>query len=227
MSNKEDKTNPSSFYDPSSIRRGHSAIIKGERSYIIRKLRVILPVIATVLLFMVFLLSDRKDLIEATPIEDIIPYEMGENELVNAKFEAQNQDNEPFSITAERAFQDGEKGEDGNNDQVQLKKPMANMSFNDGTQISLKGKNGTYTQDNQILHLEGDVLLSHDDQYELLTESVDINIETQTAISTSPVSGHGPVGNIEASGLLAKGQENIFIFKGPAVLILNPEHISK
>ena len=188
----------------------------------VRKLRIIFPVVAACLLVSVLVFSDRKDPIEAKPIEEVIPQKMGENELINAEFNAQDEQDRPFSITSERAFQD----EVDSND-VKLEKPIANMKFDDGTRVSLKGKNGTYKQEEQLLHLKGDVKFIHDEGYELNTTEVDIDIEKQTAISKVPVTGHGPAGDIKASGLNANGKDAIFIFEGPATLILTPEEKEK
>lgn len=207
-----------SLSDLSHRRRDHSAIIKDSRSQLIRKLRITLPVIAVCILFSVLVFSDRKDPIEARPIEEIIPHEMGKNELINAKFETQDQNERPFSITSERAFQ-----EDDNSNNINLEKPKAYMRFDDGTHISLKGENGIYQQEEQLLHLEGDVRFLHNDGYEILTTTVDINIEEQTAVSNTPVTGKGPTGDITASGLIANGQTAVFIFKGPATLTLTQE----
>ncbi len=218
MSTQPDKT---SLSDLSSLQRDHSAILNSGRSSVIRHLRIVFPVVAICLLFAVFVLSDRKAPLEARPIEEIIPHEMGQNELVNPTFNAQDEEHNPFTITSERAFQ-----EDGNSDQIILENPKADMRFDDGTRISLQGQNGTYQQDAQILHLEGHVLFS-DEDYELTTNSVDINIEHQTATSNTPVTGHGPAGTIQASGLRANGQSSIFIFTGPATLTLNPQKISE
>ena len=204
--------------DLSDVTRDHSEIIKSGRSTIIRKLRIAFPIIAACLLFSVLVFSDRKDPIKATPIEEVIPQKVGENELINPKFDAQDEQNRPFSITSDRAYQNEEDSDD-----IQLEKPVAQMKLDDGTKISLQGKRGVYQQEDQLLHLEGDVRFTHNDGYDLNTTKVDININEQTATSDEHVTGHGPAGDVEASGLRTNGKTGVFIFKGPATLILKDD----
>jgi lipopolysaccharide export system protein LptC len=186
------------------------------RTSIIKKLRIALPVIATSLLVSVLVFSDRKDPIEARPIEEIVSQKMGENELLNPVLTAHDSEDRPFTIISDRAFQ--KIGDDNN---VFLDKPKATLHFDVGTNLSLEGDNGAFAQDDQILNLDGAVEFKHSDAYTLKTQSIQINVDQQTAVSTMPISGYGPTGDIEASGMTANGQESIIIFNGPASLTIN------
>lgn len=185
------------------------------RTNIIKKLRIALPVIAAIMLVSVLVFSDRKDPIEARPIEEIVDQKIGENELLNPVLNAHDSENRPFTITSDRAFQ-----KDMDDTKVFLKNPKAVLEFDDGSDIALKGKNGAFEQDDQILNLDGDVEFTHSDHYVLKTQSVKINVDDQTAISTVPVSGNGPTGHIEASGMSANGRKSVLIFTGPVSLTI-------
>jgi lipopolysaccharide export system protein LptC len=207
--------------DLSNIDRDHDDVIKGTRSSVIRKLRIILPVIATCILFAVLVFSDRKDPIEARPIEEIVKQETGANELIDAQFSSKDEKDRPYTITSDRAYQ-----EHSDSDEIQLENPKANLHVDNNTTISLEGQSGTYDQEKQLLHLKGNVKLLQNEGYEIVTDTVDININNQTANSNSPVSGQGPAGDIKASGLKASGDQSILIFKGPATLTLQPDEAS-
>lgn len=185
------------------------------RTSIIKKLRIALPVIATSLLVSVLVFSDRKDPIEARPIEEIVSQKMGENELLNPVLTAHDSEDRPFTIISDRAFQ-----KENDDNKVFLDNPKATLNFDDGTNLSLQGKNGAFAQDSQILNLDGEVEFKHSDAYTLKTKSIVINVDQQTAVSTVPVSGDGPSGHIEASGMTANGQTSIIIFQGPASLTI-------
>jgi lipopolysaccharide export system protein LptC len=191
-------------------------------SFLVRKLRLILPLVIVAIFVALLAWSDSDKTVKAVPKEDVSPETMGKNELLNPKFEAEDEKQQPYTITATKAFQ-----EPDNLDLVILDKPVADISLKDGSWIALESQDGKFTQSAGDLSLDGDVKLYHDDGYELRTSHVDINIRDQVVTSTSPVSGQGPAGDITASGLTAKGQDGTLVFTGPAKLVLRPQQDSK
>jgi lipopolysaccharide export system protein LptC len=185
-------------------------------SSIVRRLRLVLPLVAIGIVVIMLAWSDMDKIAEPVRREEVSPQTMGKNELVKPKFQSEDTNQQPYTITADRAFQEAD-----NLDLVILEKPVADITLEDGAWIAIKAKNGEYLQSRQKLKLTGDVRLYHDDGYELATEQVDLDIISQTAHSDKPVSGHGPAGTITSSGLDANGRNGTLIFTGPAKLILH------
>jgi lipopolysaccharide export system protein LptC len=187
-------------------------------SSLVRILRLALPLIALAIVVIMLAWGDMENTVTAIPKADIAPESIGRNELLNPRFESEDKDRQPYTITATKAFQ-----ESNNLDLIRLQKPVADMNLKDGSWIALEAESGLYDQVKQTLTLEGHVKLFHDDGYELLMERVDLDLNAQTAISTSDVSGHGPLGTIRAKGLRADGTSGTLTFTGHSVLTLHQD----
>lgn len=185
-------------------------------SSMVRRLRLALPLAAIGIVAVMLVWSDMDQTAEPVPREKVSPQTVGKNELVKPKFQSEDTNRQPYTITADRAFQEAD-----NLDLVILEKPVADITLEDGSWVAIKAKNGEYLQSGQKLKLTGDVRLYHDDGYELTTQQVDLDIAAQTAYSDKPVSGQGPAGTISGSGLQANGINGTLIFTGPARLVLH------
>ena len=182
----------------------------------VRSLRLMLPVVALAIVVVLLVWSDRDSSpIKAIPRDEISPQTASRNELVNPKFQSEDNDSQPYTITADKATQNTE-----NMDMIHLDKPVADINLKSGNWVALKAVQGDYDQKSGVLQLNGDVLINHDTGYELQSETMNINIDDQTMSSEDSVSGHGPAGEISAQGLEADGKTDKVIFKGPAKLIL-------
>ena len=187
-----------------------------KRTRHVRFFRVILPILGVIVLFSIFIMQDRNEFGDIRPIEEVAPRKMGENELLSPRFEAMDQNNQPYILTAERAFQSPD-----DMDMITLENPTADMKMTNGENVSLRSNDGLYNQDNQILDLSGDVTLNHDEGYSLRTSTLKLNVLNRTAQTDDSVSAEGPDSHIEASGLDADANASVYIFKGPAKLTLD------
>ncbi len=186
------------------------------RSTLVKKLRLILPLIAGAIIVVMFVWSDMESVAPPQKKKDVAPQSIGKNELLNPRFESEDTSQQPYTITAQKAFQNSD-----NLNLIILEKPVADISLKDGKWLAVEADKGEFEQVKQTLMLQGHVKLFHDDGYEMLTERVDIDMIAQTAVSTTPVSGHGPVGTIQSKGLTANGAKGLLTFTGPATLVLN------
>ena len=91
----------------------------------------------------------------------------------------------------------------------------------DGTWLAAKADRAIYEQNVEKLQLKGNVHLFHDAGYQLETQELRINLNTQEAFSDRDVQAQGPEGVINAIGLEAYGHGNMIVFKGPAIMLLN------
>jgi lipopolysaccharide export system protein LptC len=184
-------------------------------SRFVRRMRLILPLIALGIFAIVFVWSDveqnkiipAKDLVHAPTV--------GKNELVNPRFESTDSDNQPFTITAKRAVQNKE-----DDNLVMLEKPLADMLMKSGEWVAVEAERGSFRQDNKMLLLRGNVRLYHDKGYELEMEELDIDLTRNTALSNTNVTGQGPEGTLASKGLKGNSVEGKIVFNGPVKLIL-------
>ena len=219
-----DEKNPDSSYDAGRltgfIHSDDDAVEKTlnsiRRSTSVKKLRLILPLVAGLIVVVMFVWSDMESVAPPPRKETVSPQTMGRNELLNPRFESEDASQQPYTITATKAFQDTK---DMNT--IMLDKPVADISLKDSAWLAVESDKGEFEQVKQNLMLEGKVKLFHDDGYEMLTDKVEIDMIGEKAISKTPVSGHGPIGTIKAQGLTADGKTGILSFQGPATLILN------
>jgi lipopolysaccharide export system protein LptC len=184
-------------------------------SKFVRRMRLVLPVIALVLFGVVFVWSDvqRNNII---PVQDVsIVPTIGQNELVNPRFESTDSDNQPYTITAKRAVQNKD-----DESLVMLDEPVGDLKLNSGEKVGVKADRGSFRQDNKVLLLRGKVLLTHDQGYRLETEELDIDLTKNTALSKTEVAGEGPEGTLASKGLEGQADSGRLIFNGPAKLVL-------
>lgn len=186
-------------------------------SSFIRAMRLLLPLIALSIVTLIFVWPEMEETIEPLAREQILPdVPTAQNELLKPRYESLDKDQQPFTITAEKAAQD-----QNNPELILLDNPTADLLMKDGTWLAAKADNAIYEQNAEKLQLNGNVHLFHDAGYQLETEELRVNLTTQEAFSDQDVQAQGPEGVINAIGLEAYGNDNIVIFKGPATMLLN------
>jgi len=184
-------------------------------SRLVRSMRLFLPIVALAIVVVLMVWSDREAPLKAVPREKISPQTASRNELVNPKFQSEDSDNQPYTITADKATQNSE-----NMDKILLDKPVADISLKGRNWVALKAKQGAYNQKSGVLELDGSVQMNHDTGYEIQSDHMNIDVNQQMLSSDRAVTGHGPSAEISAQGLEADGKTDTVIFKGPAKLIL-------
>ena len=200
----------------SAARDPRQADYNPKHSLFIRRMRLILPIIAAIIMTVVFAWSNMSD-------ENIIPAEspkapktIGKNELLNPRFESVDEKAQPYTITADRAQQ----GSD-NEDLIILEKPLADILLNSGNWLAVKSQQGAFLQETQRLLLKGDVEMFHDQGYQMQMTELHVDLDKNTAWSETDVYGQGPAGTLNAKGLKADNIKGNLIFTGPAKLVLN------
>lgn len=179
-------------------------------------MRLILPLLAISLIGMVMAWPNVEDTLAPISQEATAPRTVGQNELINPRFESEDDQRQPFTVTANRAVQSARDP-----DVVILERPVADIILKDGTWLAAEAKQGAWQQNAEKLLLEGNVKLFHDQGYEVKMTKLLINMKDQQAWSDTPVSGHGPAGTLEATGLQAQNTDEKLVFTGPVRLVLN------
>lgn len=143
--------------------------------------------------------------------------EAADPSMVNARYMGADQDEQPFSVTAEIA-----RAVSPDRTKVELELPKGDIMLKDGTWLVLTANTGLYARDSKALTLNGQVTLFHDTGYELRTESAVADLTQGSAEGDRPVRGQGPFGDLNSQGfrLIDKGQ--VIFFTGKAKLVLYP-----
>ncbi|MBF0560613.1 MAG: LPS export ABC transporter periplasmic protein LptC [Alphaproteobacteria bacterium] len=137
--------------------------------------------------------------------------------MVNARYSGVNDNDEPFTVTADLATETGRRGSGA----YDLEAPKADMTMESGAGVVINSNTGHYDRDHDRLDLQGDVNLYHDDGYEMHTASARINIKDGSANGNDCVHGQGPFGRIESQGFQLWDDGQHIQFGGKAKLVLD------
>jgi len=193
-------------------------------SSIVRRMRLILPVIALIITGIVFTWSNMDDsrIVPVVETPQTAQPTIGKNELLNPRFESRDRKNQPFTITANRAIQ-GEKDEE----LIILEEPVGDMLLDSGSWVAMTAEQGAYKQDNQNLLMRGSVRIFHDAGYQMTTDQLHMDMKDSTAFTESDVYAQGPKGVLNAKGMEANAKSGQLSFKGPAKLVLYQDNDDK
>lgn len=187
-------------------------------SWFVKTMRVVLPLIAIALTFIVIVLPKMKDQLVIVPKETLVQptnSNIGANELLNPNFETIDSNKNPVKVTATRALQNQE-----NPNLLKLENPQADLKMKDGSDVDIQAVNGAYEQETEKLFLTKDVIIKHASGYQLNAEELRIDMKTKEAFSDKNVTINGPAAKIEATGLEGNVDNGILTFKGPAKMTL-------
>ncbi|MGE5475275.1 MAG: LPS export ABC transporter periplasmic protein LptC [Bacteroidales bacterium] len=166
-------------------------------SRVVSMLRLVLPALAAILLGLVVAwprLTSNDDRFQLG-YSNLSPSTVENLSMVNARFYGLNRRNQPFTLTADVATED----EPGTG-LIVLDQPKGDFVTNGGKGVYVEARRGFYQQKAQLLDLEGEVNLYHEDGYELHTEKARVDLRTSDVVGTVPVQGRGPQGLIDGSG---------------------------
>ena len=169
-------------------------------------LKVVLPALAVVLLGLVIAwprLTSTDDRFQLS-FSALSPSSVESLSMVNARFFGINKRNQPFTVTADVATED-----EPASGIIVLDQPKADFVTPSGHGVYIEARRGFYYQKQQLLDLEGEVNLFHDQGYELHTEKARVDLVQATAEGAVPVIGQGPQGRIDGQGfkILEKGAQ--------------------
>ena len=192
-------------------------------SRFIRKVQIALPIVALLLIIVIFgwnrFEGDKIVPIKQEDIQPEIRQEIGKNELVNPRFESIDTKGQPFTLTADKAIQDN----NDDNGEMLLENPSGTMALKSGDNVTISSNKGAYQQIKQYLDLNENVVLAHSQGYELKTQTLHVDLSANKAWSNEAVRVTGPEGEINAKGIEASSDTEIIIFKGPAKMLLTLE----
>ena len=196
--------NPSAMGGKDWYRRRQTDRVNPRRSYIIRILRIAVPSLAAVLLVGTLIWP----LINAGE-DGLRRLGQGESAMLNARFEGFDSGNRLVSITADQVTR-----QQGRQNLIDLGQPLADVTYDDGSQIAIRANAGRFDEESQQLLLQGDVNLFQPDGFEFTTSRLQIDTRQRAAWTDQPVTGTGPAGTIAGSGIQIYDNGRILVFPG-------------
>ena len=194
---------------------------------LMKSLRLILPLIVIALLALIYNFAEFRS--TAPPAKTAAKSdkddESSTNALIDPRFESEDAEGRPFTITADKAFHPGDDNDAQSvsmgitgADEIHLQSPLADIGLEEGTWLAIEADRGIYRRAAEKLALHDNVRIFHDSGYELNTSELYVDIAATTARNDLAVTVTGPKGKIEAEGLRADKKAGTLVFQGPARL---------
>jgi lipopolysaccharide export system protein LptC len=182
-----------------------------------RTAKLVLPTVATlaILLLIFWSQSNLQETRFRIGVTELAPEEIDNLKMLNLRFDGMDENDRPFSITADIASQN--KDAEG---VIDLVEPRADITLADGAWVALMAGAGHYDRDGDRLDLANGVNVFHDKGFEMSTAAVKVDLETGVASSDSATSGQGPAGFLNASGFRVENDGERIFLTGPAQLNL-------
>jgi lipopolysaccharide export system protein LptC len=129
--------------------------------------------------------------------------------MVKPRLSGQDNDGNPFVITADAAVQDAK-----NPKRAQLKKVEADLSMGAKGWLNVNAASGMVDMNAGMLQLSGGINVFSDDGYELHTASAFVDIKQGLMHGTEEVTGQGPGGTLRADQFQLDRNNKLLILTG-------------
>jgi len=194
---------------------------KRRRGTSVQVLKVGLPLVMIVTLGYLgyWWLESRGNVVDPTLIQDVTPPGTVAEVTVNdVKYDGKDKKGRPFSITADSASH-----ADGDDRHIALKKPLADITMSSGAYVALTANDGILDRDTDIVTLNGDVTLFHDNGLSFQTDSATIDLNAKTAEGNDPVEGQNGDGELVSQGFRVLDDGDTIEFTGKAYMKIYPK----
>jgi len=194
---------------------------RGRRGISVRVLKVALPMVMAVTLGYLgyWWLESRGQVVDPTLINNM-PAEAPKAEVTvdDVKYDGKDSKGRPYSITADSASH-----ADGDDRHIALKKPLADIIMSTGAYVALTANDGVLDRDADIVTLNGDVTLFHDNGLSFQTDSATIHLKDKTAEGSDPVEGQNGDGELISQGFRVLDDGDTIVFTGKAYMKIYPK----
>jgi lipopolysaccharide export system protein LptC len=106
---------------------------------------------------------------------------------------------------------------------INLTKPEADMTMQDGAWVDVKADSGVYNRDLGTVDLNGNVQLFHDTGLQFETDAATVDLKNNTAQGDQPVEGQNADGTLAAEGFQVLNDGRMVIFTGRAYMKIFPK----
>lgn len=157
-------------------------------SYLIRLLRIAVPLSVTVVLVCVYKGYDHTFTPESSPSTQ----QTIENQLINPILLSKDAKGKPIVIKAQKATQ--------KDNHALLENPHSMVELEENKKITITSNQATYQEKEKVLKYKKDVELKTSSGMMIKSDETTVNLKNNTASSEKPVSGQGPQGHLQAEG---------------------------
>lgn len=152
-----------------------------------------------------------------------------ELQVSHPEYSGLDEKNRPYVIRADKVIQQGVTPGQPPGTHMTLEQPVATLTLKQATDdhsdenISLNANHGVYDPKAKTLQLDGMVKFRHSTGYELYLSEMSADLTRGYLVSTHPVTGFGPGGELSGESLEILDRGNHIILKGRSKMILNTE----
>ena len=193
--------------------------LSGRSSYsvFVGTMKVLLPALATALVLLIIVWPQISPTDERFRIgvSSISLEEADRLSMLNPRFDGIDERDRPYSVTADLAVQDT-----GNDDLIDLELPKADLTMEDGTWLAVMAKAGRYHRKAETVDLLGDVVMFHDEGFEVKTDIAHVDLKAGTAEGDQPVEAQGPSGTLTSEGFRVEDRGERIFFTGQSHMIM-------
>lgn len=129
--------------------------------------------------------------------------------MLNPNFQGRTEKGKPFLVTAASAVRDNVDSA-----KVTLERPVLNLGVGTPEWTKVTANRGVYREDNRMLELTGHVTLDDYRGNHLATEHALADTQKDNVQGATHISGHGPLGAIEASSYSLENAGAVVSFAG-------------
>lgn len=193
---------------------------RGRRGGSVRVLKVVLPLVMAVTLgyLAYWWLASRGTVVNPEVVQQVGQDTKAEVTVNDVKYDGTDSRGRPFSITADSASH-----ADGDDRHISLKKPLADITMASGAYVALTANDGVLDRDADIVTLNGDVTLFHDNGLSFQTDSATIDLKEKTAEGNDPVEGQNGDGELVSQGFRVLDDGDTILFTGKAYMKIYPK----
>lgn len=160
----------------------------------------------------------QSDTVVSIPVVEDMPKLDAGMKVSGIAFEGKSKSDRPFSVTAISATETKD-----NKDIIDLEEPQAEIELSEQTWIAVTAEHGRYDRKLDKVDLNGAVTVYHDNGLTFSTEQAAMDLKTNTASGTVPVTGRDERRELSAEGFEMLDDGATVLFKGRSYLKILPK----
>ena len=166
----------------------------------VRTLKVVLPLVAILLLGMMFMMTKNVPELTEIPFASGALKERSKSEQVaEPNYMGMTKEGDVLNVVAETLTPQNKELSD-----LFAIRPKSEITTKEGRIIYLVADSGLLQNGSDLLSMEGAVEITTSDGYQLNAQKVDVMLDQTWAFATGPVNGVGPSGTLNAGSLEIK-----------------------
>ena len=211
------------FYGNSPCPEHHDASDSlDNRSRLIRRIKLILPSLAAVLLGLLIFIPHLEQAKDTVRIDITLPKkgELEKLHMENTDFYVTDRSNKVNNFTADNIDETAPGSK-----LIKLTNPKGIIPTAKGPWYNIEAPIGYYDQNKQTLRLEQNVDVIYSDGMMGKTQAMTYDFKTETAVSTTPTHADGTLGSLDSQGFKFYNAQDLIIFTGKTHIVIEESQI--